>query len=178
MNIHIIRRRGNRTRTQGELYVNGRLVCLTMEGRMPKEGECWKNQLLPPGTYRGLITIAPIKYRGETIYAEWPELKAVRYFPRAGFYADHPMGARGGAIIVGTEAPSGFELTGNEEAARQLARVCHEAAREDGSRLSVTIEGDISTVEYDDMSITDWERDRQAEEERKKMERLKHDFFA
>lgn len=177
MNIRLIRRHGNRTRTQGELYVDDTLVCKTMEGRLPKEGECYKNQLLPPGTYRGIISISPLRYKGEMLYVEWPELYAVRFFPRCGFYSSHPMGARGGAILLGTDCPNEFEITGGEEAARQLSRMCHDAVKS-GSRFTLTVEGDISSVGYHDVSITDWEREQQAEEERKKMETLRNDFYS
>lgn len=178
MNIRIVRTHGNRTRTQGKLYVGDECVCLTMEGRMPKDGESWTYQLLPPGIYHGCISISPVTYKGQTLYVEWPELKKVRGFPKVGIYAENRMGARCGAILIGIDAPNQFELTGGEEAARRLARICHDAVRLDGARFTLTIEGDISNVDYEDMSITDWEREIQGEEERKRMETLKNDFFS
>lgn len=178
MNIRIIRTHGNRTRTQGKLYVGDEFVCMTLEGRLPKDGECWRNQLVEPGVYRGYITMTPLRYNGQTLYAEWPELKPVRMFPRFGIYAENEQGARCGAILVGMEAKNPFELDGSEEAARRLSRLCHKAVREDGARLMLTIEGDISAVEYEDINITDWQREQQAEEERLRMEKLKNDFFA
>ena len=84
MSIRIIRTHGNRTRTQGRLYVDDEFVCMTLEGRLPKDGECWRNQLVEPGVYRGYITMTPLRYNGQTLYAEWPELKPVRMFPRFG----------------------------------------------------------------------------------------------
>lgn len=158
MKLTLIRTISNRSCTIGRLMYEGRQICYTQEGPIPLDRKKYIGQLLPPGTYKGVIVRGPMPFRGETIQATWGVLDRVDWFPSAGIYDHHGMGPKKGIILIGKESPDEFGLADADSAMAQLSHIYDHHRQRGDNQLILDIIQDEDAIEvhgYTDLQYAD-----------------------